>query len=187
MSKPTPTPWDMEYHPGDRHREENAYYSIDAEVLPGYSGVLVDTMNSHHCLTIEDQEANVRLMVAAPDLLAAAKKILSDHGSLSLSDEARAMAFHAVEKAQGSAARSVKSEECADLLDWIQDKLKVDSRGKVREAFVKLICLAAEGDFAKNELLKMRKIASGVPGMVWIKAKEAAGVGVAIVPMGGKT
>lgn len=69
----TPGTWTIE---SMTEREIGDWFSIEAEVLPGRFGAVVDTANNDYRLDSETIYANALLVASAPDLLEYAQKVV---------------------------------------------------------------------------------------------------------------
>ena len=75
-TKHTPGPWEF-----DSGKDGGSRYQIINGQLPkGINGdfgyPVADTMNRHHCIAPEEDEANARLIAAAPELLEALRQMV---------------------------------------------------------------------------------------------------------------
>jgi len=73
MSAHTPGEWEAEHHRSEP-LPDPGYWVIIGLVMPDTLGAVGDTLNRHHCITPEEDEANARLFAAAPKLLAVVRK-----------------------------------------------------------------------------------------------------------------
>lgn len=78
--KHTPGPWEL-----DSAKDGDSRYQIINGQLPkGINGdfgyPVADTMNRHHCIAPEEDEANGQLLAAAPEMLEALEAIAKDCG-----------------------------------------------------------------------------------------------------------
>jgi hypothetical protein len=67
MSQHTPGPWEAELHAERPSLHEKRHWTIEAKILDRY-GAVADTLNMDYCIDLEEEEANARLIAAAPDL-----------------------------------------------------------------------------------------------------------------------
>lgn len=70
--------WEAEFR-SDRPSEPG-YWVVIGEVMRDCFGPVADTLNRHHCISPEEDEANARVLAAAPELLKRAKIMLAAFG-----------------------------------------------------------------------------------------------------------
>lgn len=107
-AKHTPGPW--EARPSFN---EQRHWTIEAPILDR-SGPVADTLNMDHCISPEEEEANARLMAAAPRMAYAI--YYEGGGSVCLETHGR-LCFCA---RHGDGPRSKHATSCNDLWDaWV--------------------------------------------------------------------
>jgi hypothetical protein len=87
---------------------DTRYFVIHGELPKGINGdfgyPVCDTMNRHHCISPDEDEANARLIAAAPELLEALELLLTNE------DELRAHLAKAVIEQAEAAIRKGKGQ-----------------------------------------------------------------------------
>jgi hypothetical protein len=68
--------WEAEFRT-DRPSEPG-YWVVIGDVMRDCAGPVADTLNRHHCITPEEDEANARLIATAPRMLAKLKQIAGE-------------------------------------------------------------------------------------------------------------
>ena len=77
----TASPWDFDGAKFDAADEESKYHQIDATMILDRSPVTIaDTSNRHYRIGMKEDQANARLISAAPDLAMALLALLGMHG-----------------------------------------------------------------------------------------------------------
>lgn len=99
MSNHTPGPWVAKQEFANRWRIES--HANGPEFIPISVGIACTTILEVGCAD-EDTEANARLMAAAPDLLAALKHCLQEHGGFTIKGKTERIALAALAKAEGN-------------------------------------------------------------------------------------
>jgi hypothetical protein len=75
VDKHTPGPWEAE----QAHERQDLWWDIEGAMPKGLTPGrynIADTMNRHHCVSPDEDRANARLIAAAPELLAACRRLL---------------------------------------------------------------------------------------------------------------
>lgn len=65
----------------DSAKDDTRYFVIHGQLPKGIKGdfgyPVCDTMNRHHCISPDEDEANAKLIAAAPELLASLESLLA--------------------------------------------------------------------------------------------------------------
>lgn len=58
--------------------DDPGYFDIVGTILEGTDGTVADTLNRHHCIAPEEDEANANLFAASKDLFNALERIIAE-------------------------------------------------------------------------------------------------------------
>jgi hypothetical protein len=103
----TNSEWEAIWHNEGIQRDDPGYWSIEAEILPGKVGTVLDSGNRHHCISPEEDRGNALLAAASRELLEAAEEALARLEDLEggdggrLSPETKKQLVAAIKKARG--------------------------------------------------------------------------------------